>query len=76
MAGGQVFLLERRHRVVGPIRLGGNRLAGQQAGYLLKSLRRYRDGTGERLEPTMAANTRLMTDAQLQAVSLYLASLR
>lgn len=52
------------------------RLAGQQAGYLLKSLRRYRDGTGERLEPTMAANTRLMTDAQLQAVSLYLASLR
>ena len=36
----------------------------------------YRDGTGERLEPIMAANTRLMTDAQLQAVSLYLASLR
>jgi cytochrome c553 len=52
------------------------RLAGQQPGYVVKSLKRYRDGTGERLEPVMAANTKLMTDAQIQAVAAYLASLR
>lgn len=52
------------------------RLAGQQPGYVVKSLRRYRDGTGERLEPLMAANTRLMSDEEISAVAAYLASLR
>jgi cytochrome c553 len=52
------------------------RLAGQQPGYVVKSLKRYRDGTGERLEPVMAANTKMMTDAQIQAVAAYVASLR
>lgn len=52
------------------------RLAGQQPGYVVKSLKRYRDGTGERLEPVMAANTKMMSDAQIQAVAAYVASLR
>lgn len=52
------------------------RLAGQQPGYVTKSLKRYRDGTGERLEPLMAANTKNMSDAQIQAVAAYVASLR
>lgn len=52
------------------------RLAGQQPGYVVKSLKRYRDGTGERLEPLMAANTKLMSDEQIAAVAAYVASLR
>ena len=52
------------------------RLAGQQPGYVVKSLRRYRDGTGERLEPLMAANTKLMSDEEIAAVAAYVASLR
>jgi len=51
------------------------RLAGQQPGYVVKSLRRYRDGTGERLEPLMAANTKLMTDADIDAVVAYVTSM-
>lgn len=52
------------------------RLAGQQPGYVLKSLHRYRDGTGERLEPQMAANTRMMSDEEIAAVAAYVGSLR
>jgi cytochrome c553 len=52
------------------------RLAGQQPGYVVKSLKRYRDGTGERLEPLMAANTKLMSDDDIAAVAAYVGSLR
>jgi cytochrome c553 len=52
------------------------RLAGQQTGYVVKSLKRYRDGTGERLEPLMAANTKLMSDNEIAAVAAYLSSMR
>lgn len=52
------------------------RIAGQQTSYVVKSLKRYRDGTGERIEPVMAANTRLMTDDDIDAVAAYLAVLR
>lgn len=52
------------------------RLAGQQPGYVVKSLKRYRDGTGERLEPLMAANTKLMSDEEITAVAAYVASMR
>lgn len=52
------------------------RLAGQQPGYVVKSLKRYRDGTGERLEPVMAANTKLMSDDEIAAVAAYVASMR
>lgn len=52
------------------------RLAGQQKVYLTRSLRRYRDGTGERLDPLMADSTRLMTDDDITAVTAYVASLK
>jgi cytochrome c553 len=51
------------------------RIAGQQAPYLTLSLKRYRDGTGERLDPLMSANTKLMTDADVEAVVAYVTSM-
>jgi cytochrome c553 len=51
------------------------RIAGQQAPYLALSLKRYRDGTGERLDPLMSANTKLMTDADMAAVVAYVTSM-
>lgn len=51
------------------------RIAGQQAGYLRLTLQRYRAGTGVRVEPLMAASTRLMTDADIDAVAAYVASM-
>lgn len=65
-------------RCHGPQALGDAkvpRLAGQQTGYVVRSLKRYRDGTGERLEPLMAANTKQMSDADIAAVAAFLASL-
>lgn len=52
------------------------RIAGQQDEYLAITLRRYRDGTGGRADPVMAANTRNLTDADLQAVVAYVASMK
>jgi cytochrome c553 len=51
------------------------RLAGQQKAYLVRSLKRYRDGTGERIEPLMAANTRHLTDEDISAVAAYVGSM-
>lgn len=51
------------------------RIAGQQAEYLTKTLHRYRGGSGERINPAMAANTRLMSDADIQAVVVYVSSM-
>ncbi|WP_119153116.1 c-type cytochrome [Caldimonas tepidiphila] len=44
------------------------RIAGQQPDYLRTTLRRYRAGNGVRVNPLMASNTRLMTDADIEAV--------
>lgn len=52
------------------------RLAGQQIGYIQASLRRYRDGTGERIDPLMAGYTRNLKDADIQNLAAYLASMR
>jgi cytochrome c553 len=65
-------------RCHGPAAMGKGvvpRIAGQQTGYLVRNLKRYRDGTGERLEPQMAANTRQMTDADIAAVAAWLSTL-
>jgi cytochrome c553 len=51
------------------------RLAGQQKAYVVKSLKRYRDGTGERIEPLMAANTRNLSDDDISALALYVGTL-
>ena len=52
------------------------RIAGQQPAYLDTTLRRYRSGSGIRVEPLMAANTRLMTDADITAVVAYVTSMK
>jgi cytochrome c553 len=51
------------------------RIAGQQPEYLKLTLQRYRSGSGERIDPLMAANTKLMTDADIQAVVAYVSSM-
>jgi cbb3-type cytochrome c oxidase subunit III len=52
------------------------RIAGQQQGYLALTLKRYRDGSGARADPLMAANTKTMTDADIAAVVAYVASMK
>ena len=52
------------------------RVAGQQADYLSRTLKRYRDGTGGRIDPLMAANTRTMKDEDIAAVVAYIASMK
>lgn len=51
------------------------RIAGQQPDYLSLTLKRYRAGTGVRVDPLMAANTRLMTDADIEAVVAFVTSM-
>jgi cytochrome c553 len=52
------------------------RLAGQQTAYLIRSLTRYRDRTGDRMEPEMLAMTAALSDADIKAVADYLSSMR
>ncbi len=52
------------------------RLAGQQVTYLEDSLKRYRNGNGERIDPRMAAYTRNLKDADIQNLAAYLATLQ
>lgn len=52
------------------------RIAGQQPLYLATTLRRYRDGSATRMNPVMAANTKQMTDADLQALVAYVSSMK
>lgn len=51
------------------------RLASQQIGYLQDSLKRYRDGTGERIDPLMAAYTRNLKDADISNLAAYISSM-
>ena len=43
---------------------------------LTQTLRRYRDGTGNRVDALMAANTRGMSDSDIQAVVAYVTAMR
>ncbi|NDY90080.1 c-type cytochrome [Ideonella livida] len=52
------------------------RVAGQKRGYLVKSITRYRDGTGERIDPLMASNTKFLSNEDITGLAAYLASLR
>jgi cytochrome c553 len=52
------------------------RLAGQQAAYLEDSLKRYRSGAGERIDPRMAAYTRNLKDADIENLAAYLSTLQ
>jgi cytochrome c553 len=51
------------------------RLAGQKSEYVAKSLKRYRDGTGERLDPLMAANAKNLADAEISALAAYISTM-
>ena len=52
------------------------RIAGQQADYLTLTLKHYREGSNVRVEPLMAASTKLMTDADIAAVVAYVSSMK
>jgi cytochrome c553 len=52
------------------------RVAGQQAGYVAQALKRYRTGTGPRVNESMVANTKLLSDADILALAAYVASMR
>ena len=52
------------------------RIAGQQPVYLGITLKRYRDGSALRKDPLMAANTKTMTDADIDAVVAYVSSIK
>ncbi len=51
------------------------RIAGQQPVYLNAALKRYRLGTGTRTNALMAANTKLLSDADIDAVVAYVAAM-
>ncbi|MEW6118926.1 MAG: c-type cytochrome [Pseudomonadota bacterium] len=52
------------------------RLAGQQVKYLEDSLKRYRSGKGDRIDPLMAAYTQNLKDVDIRNLAGYLSSLR
>ncbi len=52
------------------------RIAGQQSEYLTFSLKRYRDGTGERVDPQMAANTQNLSDADIDSLAAYVSGMK
>ncbi|MBB1073907.1 c-type cytochrome [Rhodoferax sp. 4810] len=51
------------------------RIAGQQSEYLKLTLQRYKSGNGIRVDPLMDANTRLLSDGDMDAVVAYVSSL-
>lgn len=51
------------------------RLAGQQVKYVEDSMKRYRSGGGQRMDAKMAAYARNLTDADIQNLAGYLATL-
>lgn len=51
------------------------RIAGQQPGYLGKTLQRYRVGSVQRSDPLMAAATSLLNDADVVALVAYVSSM-
>ena len=52
------------------------RIAGQQPVYLVLTLTRYRDHTGERNDPLMAANTSMLKDPDIRALAEYVSRLK
>lgn len=52
------------------------RIAGQQPEYLTLTLKRYRDGSGERIDPFMAANTKNLKDAEINALVAFVSGMK
>ncbi|MDD2926500.1 c-type cytochrome [Rhodoferax sp.] len=77
-AKGKVLFNKNCFRCHGENGLGGEnfaRIAGQQTTYLQRTLQRYRSGDGVRMDPLMAANTKQLTNEDIDAVVAYVASL-
>jgi cytochrome c553 len=53
-----------------------SRIAGQQAGYLTRSLKGYRDGSGPRLDRQMANEIKGMNDADIAAIVAFVSSMK
>jgi cytochrome c553 len=51
------------------------RIAGQQPEYLRLTLKRYRSGSAVRMDPLMADNTRLLSDAHIEALVAYVSTM-
>jgi cytochrome c553 len=51
------------------------RVAGQQTKYLEKTLVRYKTGAGFRTDPTMAATTKALTNADISALIAYMSAM-
>jgi len=51
------------------------RVAGQQPKYMDMTLKRYRAGSGQRLDPAMAGIARVMTDADIDAVTAFVTAM-
>jgi cytochrome c553 len=52
------------------------RIAGQQPTYLTLTLTRYRDRTGERIDPLMATNTAFLKDEDIKALVEYVSRMK
>lgn len=52
------------------------RIAGQQIPYLISTLTRYRDKTGERIDPLMATNTAMLKDPDIRAIAEYVSRMK
>lgn len=52
------------------------RIAGQQTEYLQNSMKRYRDGSGERIDLQMAAFTKNLKDTDIENLTAYISSMR
>jgi cytochrome c553 len=74
--GGYLFS-QRCVQCHGPQARGGERfprLAGQQHEYIIRSLTRYRDRTGQRIAPEMFAMTASLKDSEIRALADFLSS--
>jgi len=55
---------------------GYARVAGQRPGYVVQTLKNYRDGKDRRLSHEMSTVTSGLSDAQIEALAAYIANLR
>lgn len=51
------------------------RIAGQQMPYMTATLKRYRSGTGTRIDPLMMTSTRNLTDDDIAAVAAFISGM-
>jgi len=52
------------------------RIAGQQSPYMMATLKRYRSGTGTRIDPLMMTSTRNLTDDDIAAVAAFISGMQ